>query len=120
MPFAMTAVHGPEYLLVEATGAATLGDLCGLFDFVRVAGLANRHGKALLDLRAVEIAFGFTDHLALGSHAASALRDMKRVASAVDPKFRVGTSERAAQKMGLALRTFTDIEEARQWLMEPL
>ena len=116
MPFTATVEHGPEYLTVEASGFATLGDLCALFDQVRVTSDRHGHTRALLDLRGVEIDLSFTDHLALGAHAASTLRSLGCVASVVDPKFRVGTSEKTAQKMGLQFRTFTDLGEAVAWL----
>lgn len=116
MPFTATVEHGPEYVTVDGAGFASLADLCGLFDLVRVTSERHGHTRALLDLRQVEIQFAFTDHLALGAHAASALRSMGRVASVVDPKFRVGTSEKAAQQMGLQFRTFTDVSEAIAWL----
>ena len=116
MSFSVTVSHGPEFVTVEGSGFASLGDLCGLFDLVRVTSERHGHTRALLDLRRVEIRFSFTDHLALGSHAAGALHGMGCVASVVDPRFRVGTSEKAAQKMGLQFRTFTDLAEAVRWL----
>jgi hypothetical protein len=116
MPFTATVEHGPEYLTVAGSGFASLGDLCGLFDLVKVTSDRHGHTRALLDLRRVEIDLSFTDHLALGAHAASALRSMGCVASVVDPKYRVGTSEKTAQKMGLQFRTFTNLEEALAWL----
>ena len=118
MALTITVVHGPEFLLVEAKGSASLGDMCGLVDFVRATSESHGHSRALLNLVEVQIEFSFTDHLALGSHAASQLRGMSRVASVVDARLRVGTSEKAAQKMGLTLRTFTDLEEARRWVAE--
>lgn len=87
-------------------------------DFVRATCKSHGHARALLDLTAVHIELTFTDHLALGSHAANQLRGMTRVASVVDARLRVGTSEKAAQKMGLTLRTFTDRDEAVRWLAE--
>ena len=117
MPFSLTVLHEPQLLLVEARGLASLGDLCGLFDLVRTTAEKHGHARALLDLTAVEIAFSFTDHLALGAHAAAEVRHMTRVASVVSPKFRVGTSEKAAQKMGANLRTFTVLAEAREWVL---
>jgi hypothetical protein len=40
------------------------------------------------------------------------------MATVVPVALRTGNSERAAQKSGLKLRTFTDIGEARAWLRE--
>ena len=116
MPFTATVEHGPEFVTVEGSGWANLADLCGVFDLVRVTADRHGHTRALLDLRNVEIDFSFTDHLALGAHAAAALRSLGCVASVVDPRFRVGTSEKTAQKMGLQFRTFTDLDEAIAWL----
>jgi hypothetical protein len=116
MPFTMSVIHGPHFLQVDAEGTGLLGDLCGLFDFVATAAHKHGHRRALLNLTGVEIDFSFTDHLELGRHAAASLHAIRRAASVVDPKFRVGTSEKAAQKMGLNLRTFTDLREAIEWL----
>jgi hypothetical protein len=118
MAFALKVTHPPEFLLLEARGLATLADLCGVFGFVRAAATNQGQSRALMDLSAVEIHFAFTDHLVLGAQAASELNGLKRVASVVDPKFRVGTSEKVAQKMGLTFRTFVDRAEAETWLVD--
>ncbi len=59
----------------------------------------------------------FTEHLQLGAHAAARLAGMEKVASVVDIRFRTGTSEKAAQKAGVTLRTFTDLHAAEGWLL---
>ncbi len=69
-----------------------------------------------MDLQGVSIEFGFTEHLQLGAHAADTLRHLERVASVVDAKYRTGTSEKAAQKLGLQLRTFTSLQEGLDWV----
>jgi hypothetical protein len=38
------------------------------------------------------------------------------VATVVTPANRKGTSEKAAQKLGLRLRSFTDMAEAQAWI----
>lgn len=116
-PFALTVNHG-SYLVVVGSGHAELCDLLGLFDFAASVSGSRQYHRALIDLYDVEIGFSFTDHLSLGMHAAQALRRLERVASVVHPRYRVGTSERAAQKAGLQLRTFTDRAEAEAWLAE--
>ena len=118
MHFTSSVGESRELLVVAATGPATLGELCGLFGFVRTTAAAAGHTRALLDLRQVEIAFSATDHLALGSCAANEMAALARVASVVDPRYRVGTSEKTAQKMGLTFRTFTDLDEAKEWLAQ--
>src|SRR4051812_9698032 len=107
MPFRITVHHSQTHLLVEASGPAGLADLCGAIDLA--GGIASRLGYrlAVLDLLAVDIELGFTDHLQLGTYAAERLRELDRVASVVPARYRTGTSEKAAQKSGLRLRTFT-------------
>ena len=117
MPFSIHVHHAPDLLVVEAAGFASLGDVSGVFDFMRVTAEKNGHRRALLNLLAVEIDFSVADHLALGAHAADELQNMERVASVVPQKFRVGTSELEAQKLGLKFRTFTDLTEAQDWVM---
>jgi hypothetical protein len=116
MPFTITVHHGSEFLIVEGSGPALLADLCGYMDLV--GGIAGKrsYSRALLDLQGIDIHLSFTDHLTLGSHAADRLRNMERVASVVPERFRSGTSEKAAQKMGLQLRTFIDMDEGLAWL----
>ncbi len=116
-PFALTVHHGP-YLVVVGSGHAQLCDLLGLFDFAASLSGSCQYQRALVDLYGVEIGFSFTDHLSLGMHAAQALRRLDRVASVVHPRYRVGTSERAAQKAGLQLRTFIDRLAATEWLLQ--
>lgn len=119
MPFTITVHHSPEHLVVAGSGPALLADLCGYMDLV--GGIAGREGyhRAVLDLSGVEIALSFTDHLQLGAHAADRLRNLERVASVVPEKYRTGSSEKAAQKSGLHLRTFTDLAEGLAWVAEP-
>jgi hypothetical protein len=115
MPFTVVVEHG-SYLGVRASGPALLADLCGLFDLVAQVARRGNYARALMDLQQVEIEFSFTDHLQLGGHAAQTLQDLQRVASIVHPRYRTGTSEKAARKLGLQLRTFTSLEEGLHWL----
>jgi len=116
MHFSVTVAPQAGYLLLVASGPATLADLCGLASLGATVCGKGTHARALVDLRQAEPQLSFTDHLQLGSHFAEAFRDVARVATVVAPKDRVGTSEKAAQKSGLQLRTFMDIAEAEDWL----
>ncbi len=119
MPFSVTVHHDLPHLLVEAGGAATLTDLCGLADLIAtVSGRAGRR-RALIDLLAVDLAaLSFTDHLTLGAYVAERFSRLERVATVVTPANRKGTSEKAAQKLGLRLRTFTDPGAAIEWISD--
>ncbi|MDB5900324.1 MAG: hypothetical protein JWP22_2229 [Ramlibacter sp.] len=116
MSFSLRVHHGLPYLMVELEGPATLADLCGAADLVGTTAAKAGYQRALLDLRATESMLAFTDHLQLGTHVAAAMAGLQRVASVASLTNRSGASEKAAQKSGLTLRTFMDIEEARQWL----
>ena len=112
----LTLQHEPGRLMVQAHGTATFADLCGLADLVGTVCAKQGLRRAAMDLLDVEIALSFTDHLQLGAHAAQALAHLDRAASIVPQRYRTGTSEKAAQKAGLQLRTFTQLDEALAWL----
>jgi hypothetical protein len=106
-----------SHVLAVASGRASLAQLCGMADLVATIAGMNGHRRALFDLLAVEPQLTFSEHLQFGMHFASALHQLERVASVVSPRERKGTSEKAAQKQGLAFRTFTDLDEACSWLL---
>jgi hypothetical protein len=114
----LTLHHRADHLEIEAHGPATFADLCGIADLVGTVCAKKGWRRAAMNLLGVEIALGFTDHLQLGGHVAQQLRHLDRVASIVPERYRTGTSEKAAQKAGLQLRTFTVREEALRWLAE--
>lgn len=119
MPFTTTVHHGLPYLLVEAAGPASLADLCGCAEMV--ASIAGRAGyrRALIDMTEIEVALSFTDHLQLGTHVAGCMAQLERVATVVTPANRKGTSEKAARKMGLDVKAFTERGEALAWIDSP-
>ena len=114
--FSLSAHRGLPYLLVEAAGPATLAELCAYVDFVAALAQWRHESRAMLDLLQVQITLTFTEHLQLGSYAAERLQQLERVASVVPQRYRTGSSEKAAQKSGLHLRTFTSLEEGLAWL----
>lgn len=117
MAFTVTVDHSHEYLLVKGAGPALLADLFGYMDLVATIATNVRSRRAVLDLQDVVINLGFTDHLNLGVYASDRLRHLKRVASIVSVANRTGTSEKAAQQMGLQLKTFTSLEEGLAWVV---
>ena len=118
MHFTTTVHHGPDFLKVEGAGPALLTDLCGYIDLVATVATKGGYQRAVLDLVKVEIALSFTEHLHFGAYAAEKLRHLDRVGAAVSPQNRKGTSEKAAQKFGLKLRTFTSLDEALAFVGE--
>ena len=116
MPFTATVLHGPGFLLVQGAGPASLADLCGFIDLVATVATMTGQRRAVMNLLDVQIALSFTEHLQLGAYAAEKLRALERVASVVSEQNRNGTSEKAAQKMGLHLRTFTSLAQGLEWV----
>lgn len=105
-------------LVAEASGRATLADLCGMASLVGTATSMSGETRAVLHLLEVEIDLAFTEHLQLGSFVAQQLQHLQRVASVVPERYRTGTSEKAAQKGGLRFRTFTDPAQAMAWVTD--
>jgi len=106
-----------KFLLATARGPATLGDF---FEAIEQAAEAVRRGRqrrVLMDLRETQQELKFTEHLQLGARVAERLAFVDRVATIVPASSRSGSSEKAAQKTGLRLRTFTDFKEALAWLV---
>ena len=103
-------------LVAEASGRASLADLCGMASMVGTTTSLSGDKRALLQLLGVEIDLAFTEHLQLGSFVAQQLQHLERVASVVPERYRTGTSEKAAQKGGLRFRTFTDVAQGMAWV----
>jgi hypothetical protein len=116
MSFTIHVHREDGVLIAQASGNASLADLCGMASMVGVTSSRSGERRAVLDLLAVDIELAFTDHLQLGSFVAGSLHHMERVASIVPARYRSGTSEKAAQKGGLLLHTFTEREPALDWV----
>jgi hypothetical protein len=116
MAVTVTFHHEASCLRVEAAGPATLADHCGVVDLIATVCAGAGHSRALVNLSSVQPQMSFTDHLQLGTYVAERFKGLDRVATVVDPAARIGASEKAAQKMGAHLRTFTDLDEARAWI----
>lgn len=116
MPFTVSVHPTPTHLLVQASGPARLAEACGYVDLAGTVAARRGYTRLLLDVLDVELDMSFTDHLQLGTYAAERLQGLDRVASVVAARFRTGVSEKAAQKSGLTLRTFTELAPALAWL----
>ncbi len=103
-------------LAVKGRGGATLPDLKGFADMIATICREEHRQFVLVDLLEVQQARSFTERLQLGVYIAERLGFLTRMATVVPESQRSGNSERAAQKSGLKLRTFTDIEEASAWV----
>ena len=108
------------YMKVVASGAAKLDDYRDLASITAVAAATRWYRRALIDLLDVDPQLSFTDHLRLGEHVAEVLSHLDRAATVVPAKYKTGTSEKAAQNSGLALKTFISRAAAEECLLEDL
>lgn len=116
MAFTTTVTLRDGLLHVTASGDAGLPEFIGLADLVRAVARGHGLRKVLIDLLGVQPHLAFTEHLHLGSHLGELAQDLDRIASVVPASQRTGASEKAAQKTGIGLRTFTSADEAIEWL----
>lgn len=107
-----------KFLLASARGPATLADFFVAIDRTAEAVRRGHYRRVLIDLRETQQNLKFTEHLALGARVAERLAFVERVATIVTQQSRSGSSEKAAQKTGLHLRTFTDFKEALAWVVD--
>jgi hypothetical protein len=107
--------NGP-LLVVKGQGHAGLPDLKGFADMIATICRDEHRDRVLVDLLHVTQELTFTEHLQLGVYIAESLRFLSKMATVVPVQARSGNSERAAQKSGLQIRTFTDLGEAREWI----
>ena len=116
MAFNITVTPIEGRLHVVANGDAGLPEFIGLADLVGAVARGHGHRRVLIDLLGVQPHLAFTEHLQLGTHLGELANDLDRVATVVPAAQRTGASEKAAQKTGIGLRTFTDAGAAIGWL----
>ena len=116
MSLRFTLHDNPRYLHCETAGPATLADMRAGTDLARTLATNRGQRRILVDMRDVQHALTFSEHLQLGAYAAEVYGSMERVASVVRRETLVGVTAKAARKLGLQLRTFDDFDEATAWL----
>jgi hypothetical protein len=117
MAFSITVTSVEARLHVVATGDAGLAEFIGLADLVSAIARGHGHRRVLIDLLGVHPHLAFTEHLQLGTYLGELAKDIDRIATVVPASQRTGASEKAAQKTGIGLRTFTDTGAALDWLI---
>lgn len=108
--------HHDGYSVIRLAGSPSLGEFVACIELIAGQSHAWKHGKLLVDLRAVNSLRSFTEQFAIGEEAARKLGHLRKVASVVPPERLTRNSERPARKKGLNLLVFTSEEEAVEWL----
>ena len=105
-------------LWVRASGTAVLADMFEMIDMIALEVERCGARRIVVDQTGIIEDFRFTDHFAIGERVSMTFGLLDRAASIVRPSRRTGTSEKVANKQGVALRVFTSEAQARDWIEE--
>src|SRR3954467_3746082 len=70
MSFVVRVHREDGVLIAQASGSASLADLCGMASMIGVTTSRSNERRAVLDVQAVDIVLAFTEHLHLGTFVA--------------------------------------------------
>ena len=115
--FQIATEEHEHFLLTTVRGPATLADFFNVIERTAEAVRRGHQRRVLIDLRETTQNLKFTEHLQLGARVAERLAFVDKVATIVPAASKTGSSEKAAQKNGLDLRTFTHFKDALEWLV---
>lgn len=109
-----------DYLVAKFSGEANLQEIGQRFESLAVRCRKERKHKLLIDVTAIKAAPTFSDRYRAGESAVVFAEfgikiAMVGMAALIDPR-RLG--ELVAQNRGVNGRVFSDLEEAKKWLME--
>jgi hypothetical protein len=118
MLFSISVDHGPKFLQITCVGPATVADWFGIFGLA--AAVASRSGETriLIDMLGVDFEFSPEQRDEIGSHGARVLSGFERVASVIPRALYTGRAEDTAQRHGLEVQSFADLEPAMKWVAE--
>jgi hypothetical protein len=114
-PFSVSVHHGP-YLLLVATGDGTLDDLMGLVDLAQRLSSEKGYRRVLADLISINVLFSEDEYRQLQRHAVEVLFHLDRMAYTVPACYATGKPSPPALHGGVAVRTFSDLGQACQWI----
>ena len=113
--FSVSIHHGP-YLLLVATGDGTLEDLIGLVGLAQRLSREKGYTRVLADLISINVLFSDEEYRQLQRHAVGALSHLDRMAYTVPACYATGKPPPPALRGGVAVRTFSDLGQACQWI----
>lgn len=117
MPFQFRYKHGAAMSVVEVTGLAFAEEAEEVVLAIQARTREQGDRRLLIDLTDVVGTLGEREHQGLGVLAARHLSHLERVASLVPEDKITRVSEAAAVGQGLALKVFTDLTDAVDWLV---
>jgi hypothetical protein len=110
----------PDYLFAKAAGAGNLGEAERLFESLAEHCARANKNKLLLDCNGVTTEFSLADIFSLGEKARVFALFRCKVAVVCKPEQYDSESflETTARNRWVNLRVFTNIEDAREWLLK--
>lgn len=110
------ALFRREYLLVVCTGTPVLTDYLATVGLI--ADVVQREGtrSVLIDVAAVPYGLSDQDRFELAGCGAERLPNVQLAIVAYTP-WRLAQAEAIAQRIGLQVRVFGNMSEARSWLL---
>ena len=111
----------PDYLTVKFTGAGAAEEIWRLYELIAEHCKRANKNKLLVDFTEAYVEASLTDRYILGEQAQIFARySVIKIAAVarperVDPE---GFGEMVARNRGVNAHTFTNVEDAKQWLLE--
>jgi len=118
MPFTITVRRLPAYTRYDVSGPASLKNYFDLIDMAAKETLVHGDRLAMVDLRKVVGRLVFTDQIFIGDVVGQKLLHLDRLASLVPDAPESYNSPKVAVRKGLNLQSFSDEQEAIDWLLE--
>ena len=116
MPLEIRVSNTERYLSAKMSGRATVADFRQMLDVLLEETMRLSSTRLLIDLVGVEEHFRIDEHVVVSEQAAANFNHLEKIASLVPPGRKKGTTEQAAQKRGVVLRTFMSEADAIAWL----
>jgi len=116
MPLQLTVHHDQPYMLLGLKGTGELAETFGVVALAAAACAASLCRRCLFDLRELQSSPDSTERIQLATYGGESLRGLDKVAVVLTPAMQNGTGEKVAQKLGVRLRNFTDIDDAKAWI----
>lgn len=114
--FTASVSYGPSMVLIACSGPATVVEICSALAFGAEVSRRAKRPLFLFDLLTVEFQGTDEDRREMGSAAARLLREVERVAVVLPRDQNTQVGARQAQREGLHICNFENLEGALEWL----
>src|SRR5689334_25214656 len=112
MPLSVSVDHGPRFLQITCVGPAKVAAWFGAFSMAAAVASRDGYTRVLVDMLTVDFELTPVERQEVGSFGANLLAGFERVACVLPRVLYTGEAERTAQRLGLAVRSFEELEPA--------